>query len=80
MNLQKAVAIRTSKLLLKENISQYELAKRANLTKQTITNIMNEKYKSIKFDTVIKIADGFGMDILTFLNDNCFIRENLDLD
>lgn len=80
MKIQKAVAIRMSELLIKQKISQYELAKRANLTKQAITNIINEKYNSIKFDTVIKLADGFNISLVEFLNNPIFDRTNLDID
>ena len=80
MKIQKAVAIRMSELLIKQKISQYELAKRANLTKQAITNIINEKYNSIKFDTVIKLADGFNISSVEFLNNPIFDRTNLDID
>lgn len=80
MNLEKAVAKRTSDLLIKENISQYELAKRANLTKQTISNIINEKYKSLKLETLYKIADAFDMRVYDFTNCDYFKRENLDVD
>lgn len=80
MKIQKAVAIRMSELLIKQKISQYELAKRANLTKQAITNIINEKYNSIKFDTVIKLADGFNIGLVEFLNNPIFDRTNLDID
>ncbi len=80
MKIQKAVAIRMSELLIEQKISQYELAKRANLTKQAITNIINEKYNSIKFDTVIKLADGFNISLVEFLNNPIFDRTNLDID
>lgn len=80
MKIQKAVAIRMSELLIKQKISQYELAKRANLTKQAITNIINEKNNSIKFDTVIKLADGFNISLVEFLNNPIFDRTNLDID
>ncbi len=80
MKIQKAVAIRMSELLIKQKISQYELAKRANLTKQAITNIINERYNSIKFDTVIKLADGFNISLVEFLNNPIFDRTNLDID
>ncbi len=80
MKIQKAVAIRMSELLIKQKISQFELAKRANLTKQAITNIINEKYNSIKFDTVIKLADGFNISLVEFLNNPIFDRTNLDID
>lgn len=80
MKLQKAVALRISKLLLEKHMSQYSLAQKSGLTKQAISNILNEKYDSIKFDTVIKIADGFEMSLTDFLNDDIFIRQNLDIE
>lgn len=80
MKLQKAVAVRLSNLLIKKNMSQYALAMKSGLTKQAIANIINEKYDSIKFDTVIKLADGFGMTLQEFLNDEIFKRTNLDID
>lgn len=80
MKLQKIVAMRMSELLIKNNITPYELSKRSGLTKQAISNIMNEKYNSIKFDTVIKIADGFNMTLEEFIQSDLFNRENFDLD
>ena len=80
MKLQKAVALRMSNLLIKKGMSQYALSLKSGLTKQAIANIMNEKYNSIKFDTVIKIADGFNMSVQEFLNDDVFKRVNLDID
>lgn len=80
MNLQKAVALRMSKLLLERNMSQYSVSLKSGLTKQAISNIMNEKYSSLKFETVIKIADAFDMSVQEFLNDPIFVRENLDVD
>ena len=52
----------------------------SGLSKQAIANIVNEKYESIKFDTVIKIADGFNMTLKEFIDDKLFDRENLDID
>lgn len=80
MKLQKAVALRISKLLLEKQMSQYSLAQKSGLTKQAISNILNEKYDSIKFDTVIKITDGFEMSLTDFLNDAVFIRQSLDIE
>ena len=80
MNLQKAVALRMSNLLIRNNMTPYALSVKSGLTKQAIANIINEKYTSIKFDTVIKIADGFGMTLKDFIDDDIFNRENLDID
>lgn len=78
MKIQKAVALRVSNLLIKNNMSQYELAKRMLTDQSTIKHIIHEEYKSIKFDTLIKISDAFGMTVQEFLNDDVFKRENLD--
>ncbi len=80
MKLQKAVAIKISKLLIERNMSAYALSQKSGLTKQAIANIINEKYTSIKFDTIIKLADGFGMDFRTFVDDEVFDRNNLDIE
>lgn len=79
MTVQKAVAIRLSNLMLKHNITQYEVAKRMNTDKNTVKHILNEDYKSIKFDTVIKLAQAFNMTLLEFLDDKVFNYDNLDL-
>ena len=80
MNVQKAVAMRVSQLLLEKNISQYALAEKSGLTKQAISNIINEKYTTVKFDTIIKLADGFDMDWREFTSDKLFDRVNLNIE
>ena len=79
MKLQKAVALRMSNLLIKNNMTPYALSIKSGLTKQAIANIINEKYDSIKFDTVVKIADGFNMTLKEFIDDDIFKRDNLDI-
>ena len=79
MKSQKAVALRISNLLIKNNITQYELSKRMLTDQSTIKHIIHEEYKSIKFDTLVKIADAFDMTVQEFLNDDLFKRENLDI-
>ena len=70
MKIQRAVALRVSGLLIKHNITQYELSKRMLTDRSTVKHIMHEEYKSIKFDTMVKIADAFGMTVQEFLNDD----------
>lgn len=78
--MQSAVAMRISQLLNENAMSQYALANKSGLTKQAISNIIGEKYTTIKFDTIVKLADGFGMDWREFLNDKLFDRTNLDIE
>lgn len=80
MNVQKAVAMKVSQLLVKNNMTQYELSNKSGLTKQAISNILNEKYTTVKFDTILKLADGFEMDWREFTADKLFNRENLDIE
>ncbi len=80
MKTQKAIALRITNLLIKNKMSQYELSKRMLTDPSTIKHIIHEEYKSIKFDTLIKIADAFNMTITEFLDDELFNRENLDIE
>lgn len=80
MKIQRAVALRVSNLLNKHNISQYELSKRMCTDQSTIKHIIHEEYNSIKFETLVKIADAFDMSIQEFLADDLFKRENLDIE
>lgn len=80
MKTQKAVALRITNLLIKNNMSQYELSKRMLTDQSTIKHIIHEEYKSIKLDTLIKIADAFGMTLQEFIDDDLFKRENLDVE
>lgn len=79
MKIQSAVAKRLSQLLIEQNISQYELAKRMATNQSTIRNIMHETYKSINLETIIKIADSFNIPFQEFFNNEIFNRENLDV-
>ena len=78
MKIQRAVALRVSKLLMENNISQYELSKRMLTDQSTIKHIMHEEYNSIKFETLLKISDAFGITIQEFLDDDLFHKDNLD--
>lgn len=80
MKIQRAVALRVSNLLIKNNMSQYLLAKKMCTDQSTIKHIIHEEYKSIRFDTLVKIADAFDLTIQEFLNDDLFNRENLDIE
>lgn len=80
MNVQRAVALRTSKLLLQKNMTQYSLAKKMLVPQNTVKHIIDEEYQSIKFHTMIKIADAFDMTIQEFLDDELFERQNLDVE
>lgn len=79
MTIQKVIAMRVSKLLIERNMTPYALSVKSGLTKQAISNILNEKYNSAKFETVVKLADGFDMEVEEFVSDDLFKRSNLNI-
>ena len=80
MKLQRAVALRISNLLIKNNMSRYALCKRIVMPEQTLKNIIDERNKDIQLSTIAKIADGFGMSIEEFFHDNLFDKNMIDFD
>lgn len=70
--------MRVSKLLSQHKMTQYELAKRMATSQSTVKHIIDEEYKSIKFETMLKIADAFNMTIQEFINDEVFKQDKLD--
>ncbi len=80
MTTQRAVALRITNLLVKNNLTQYSLCQKIAMPEETLRSIINERYKTVKLDTIILICDGFNMTIQDFFNDDIFKRENLDVD
>ena len=80
MKLQRAVALRITNLLIKNNFTRYAFCKMIVMPQQTLKNIIDERNKDIELTTIAKIADGFGMTIEEFFHDSLFDKENLDFD
>lgn len=68
----RAVALRITELLRSQDITQYELAKRADLPEATISIIVGEKNNTCKLNVVEKIASGFGMSLSQFFDSPFF--------
>lgn len=80
MTTARAVALRISNLLKKHNLTQYALCKRISMSEETLRSIINERYKTVKLDTIILISDGFGITFQEFFNDDLFVRNNLSVE
>ena len=80
MKLQRAVALRISNLLIKNNMSRYALCKKIVMPEQTLKNIIDERNKDIKLSTIAKIAEGFNLSIEEFFKDSLFDKETLDIE
>lgn len=71
----KAVALRIVELLNKQDISQYELSKRADIDQSTISYILKERNNTCKLNVIEKIAFGFGMNLSQFFDSDYFVHD-----
>ena len=72
MDLNKAVALRIAQLLNEYDMTQYKLEKESGLLHGTVSNIMAEKNKTVTLTTIFKLAKGFNIDYLKFLDSPLF--------
>lgn len=79
MNVNKAVALRVSELLIKMNMSQYRLERNSGLSHSRLSCIMGEKNKTVTLSTVMLIAQGFNMSLIEFLDSPYFDFDNLEI-
>lgn len=79
MTVNKAVALRISELLLKNNMTQYRLERNSGLSHSRLGCIMGEKNKTVTLSTVMLIAQGFNMSLLEFLDSPYFAFEKLEI-
>ena len=75
----RAIALRVSNLLVLKGMTRYKLCRKIAISETTLKHILDQDYKSVNFDTLVLLADGFDMTIQEFLNDDLFDRENLDV-
>ncbi len=80
MTLNKAFALRISKLLIKNNMTKYRLEKASGLTHSALRYIFNEVNNDVKFSTICKVANAFNMTLEEFFDDDLFKLENLEFD
>lgn len=80
MNLNKAFALRVTKLLQERGISKYKLEKETGITHSALRYIFNEVNKDVKFSTIVKVCNFFDLSLTEFFNDDLFKIENLDFE
>lgn len=78
MTLNKAFAMRVSQLLTEKGWSKYRLEKETGLTHSAFRYIFNEVNRDLKFSTIAKVADAFGMSLKEFFESELFNLENMD--
>ena len=80
MTVNDAVATRILQLLTQKNMTQYRLEQQSGIQRGPMQWILNRKSKTVTLSTVMMIANGFGMTVLEFLDDDLFLYKNLDVE
>ena len=78
MNMAQATAKRVGELLVKYEISQYELRKRTCLSEKTLIRLLHNRTKDINSSTVFLIASAFGLTMQEFYASPLFNPENIE--
>lgn len=80
MTVNDAVATRILQLLTQKNMTQYRLEQQSGIQHGHMQWILNRKSKTVTLSTVMMIANGFGMTVVEFLDDDLFLYKNLDVE
>ena len=75
-----AVAKRVNQLLKEKNMTQYRLEQTSGIQHGHMQWIMSGKSKTVTLSTAMMLANGFGMTIIEFLDDEMFLFENLEVE
>ena len=80
MTVNNAVALRITKLLKANNMTQYRLEQESGIQHGSMQCIMNGRNKTVTLSTVMMLAHGFGMTVLEFLDDELFSPDMLEIE
>ncbi|MBQ2737080.1 MAG: helix-turn-helix transcriptional regulator [Clostridia bacterium] len=80
MTVNDAVAKRVTDLLAKKEMTQYRLEQQSGIQHGHMQWIMSGKSRTVTLSTVMMLANGFGMSVVEFLNDDMFLYKNLDVE
>ena len=80
MNLNEAVAIRINELLNKKNMTRYRLEQNSGILHGSMDQILQSKNKTVTLTTVYRLARGFDMTVLEFLDADIFRNEEIEID
>ncbi len=78
MTLNKAFALRISDILIKKNMSKYQLEKKSGISHSALRYIFNEVNTDVKFSTIAKVVDALGITLDEFFKDSIFDLDNLE--
>ena len=80
MTVNDAVAKRIIELLAERKMTQYRLEQLSGIQHGHMQWILSGKSKTVTLSTVLRLANGFGMTVIEFLNNDMFKYENLEVE
>lgn len=80
MTTNEAVAKRISKLLREKKMTQYKLEQKSGVYHGSMNRITRGQNFTVTLATLYKLARGFDMTLLEFLDDDIFRSEELEVD
>ncbi len=80
MTINNAVAKRIAFLLREKGMTVYKLEKKSGLVHGAVDRILNGLNKTVTLTTIFKLARGFDMTYMEFLDDEVFRSELLEID
>lgn len=80
MTINEAVANRTIRLLKEKGITQYRLEQISGIKHGAMDRILDGRNKTVTLTTIYKLARGFDMTFLQFLDDEAFHSEEIEID
>jgi transcriptional regulator with XRE-family HTH domain len=80
MTVNDAVVKRVEELLEKKGMTQYRLEQLSGIQHGHMQWIMGGKSKTVTLSTVIRLANGFEVSLVEFLNNDKFLFENLEVE
>ena len=76
MEISTALSLRIRELLKQKNITQYKLEQASGLYHNTVSCLLNCKYKSANIKTVFIIIQALNMTIIEFFDSDLFKNIN----
>lgn len=80
MTTNDAVANRVIKLMSERHMTQYRLERNSGILHGAMDRILSGKNNTVTLNTLYKLAKGFDMTLLEFLDDKIFRSKELEIE
>lgn len=80
MEITDAIRERVNFLLKQKGLTKYQLEQKSGIPHGTLSSLMDGKTNDLQFKNILKLAKGFNMSLIEFLDDGKILVENFNLD